>query len=109
MADVGPHLETVGKYAFIAAPTMTASNEVRTSPPLPTGDGGQTSGGPAPPSSPPQAPSGWGAVEKALTEFDNQEVGAYKEDIDTLLVFVSLEDLYSGTSGAVLIQSPITP
>ncbi len=33
--------------------------------------------------------TGWAAVEKALTDFDKQEVGAYKEDIDSLLVFVS--------------------
>lgn len=34
-------------------------------------------------------PTGWAAVEKALTDFDRQEIGAYKEDIDSLLTFVS--------------------
>ena len=33
--------------------------------------------------------TGWAKVEKALAEFDQQDVGAYKEDIDSLLVFVS--------------------
>ena len=37
----------------------------------------------------PRQPTGWAAVEKALTDFDKQEIGDYKEDIDTLLVFVS--------------------
>lgn len=34
-------------------------------------------------------PTGWAAVEKALMDFDRQEIGAYKEDIDSLLTFVS--------------------
>ncbi|KAI0758448.1 hypothetical protein BC629DRAFT_1551371 [Irpex lacteus] len=33
--------------------------------------------------------TGWAAVEKALKEFDQQEIGGYKEDIDSLLTFVS--------------------
>lgn len=44
----------------------------------------------------PYEAKGWDAVERALDEFDKQEVGAYKEDIDTLLVFVSfLRSLYA--------------
>lgn len=34
--------------------------------------------------------TGWAAVEKALKEFDQQEIGGYKEDIDSLLTFVCL-------------------
>jgi hypothetical protein len=39
-----------------------------------------------------QAPqtSGWALVEKSLDEFDKREIGDFKEDIDTLLVFVSV-------------------
>ncbi|KAI0776496.1 hypothetical protein BC629DRAFT_1290650, partial [Irpex lacteus] len=33
--------------------------------------------------------TGWVAVEKALKDFDEQEIGGYKEDIDSLLTFVS--------------------
>lgn len=33
--------------------------------------------------------TGWAAVEKTLTDFDRAEVGGYKEDIDSLLTFVS--------------------
>ena len=33
--------------------------------------------------------TGWAAVERALTDFDQKEVDGYKDDIDTLLVFVS--------------------
>lgn len=33
--------------------------------------------------------TGWAAVEKTLTDFDQQEVSGYKEDIDSLLTFVS--------------------
>lgn len=32
---------------------------------------------------------GWAAVEKALTDFDKEEIVAYKEEIDSLLTFVS--------------------
>lgn len=31
----------------------------------------------------------WATVERALTNFDKQEIGGYKEDIDSLLTFVS--------------------
>lgn len=51
-------------------------------------------------SAPPPAPSnptfvlpgqavGWAAVDKAVRDFDEQMVKDYKEDIDTLLTFVS--------------------
>ncbi|KAI0803302.1 hypothetical protein BC629DRAFT_1284213, partial [Irpex lacteus] len=46
--------------------------------------------------------TGWAAVEKALTDFDKQEVGAYKEDIDSLLVFAGL---YSAVLTAFVIVS----
>lgn len=32
--------------------------------------------------------TGWAAIEKALDDFDNQEMEGVKNDIDTLLVFV---------------------
>jgi hypothetical protein len=39
--------------------------------------------------------TGWDAVEVAFKEFDQQELEDYKDDIDTLLVFVSrLPDVY---------------
>ena len=38
----------------------------------------------------PQQLAGWAAVEKTLTDYDRQEIGGYKEDIDSLLTFVSL-------------------
>ncbi|KAI0084675.1 hypothetical protein BDY19DRAFT_857279, partial [Irpex rosettiformis] len=44
----------------------------------------------------------WPAVEKALTEFDRQEIGAYKEDIDSLLTFTGL---YSAVLTAFVIVS----
>jgi hypothetical protein len=34
--------------------------------------------------------TGWDTVETTFKEFDQQELGNYKDDIDTLLVFVSL-------------------
>ncbi|KAI0084680.1 hypothetical protein BDY19DRAFT_898097, partial [Irpex rosettiformis] len=46
--------------------------------------------------------TGWPAVEKALTEFDRQEIGAYKEDIDSLLTFTGL---YSAVLTAFVIVS----
>ncbi len=36
----------------------------------------------------PQKLTGWAAVEKTLTDFDQKEVSGYKEDIDSLLTFV---------------------
>ncbi|KAI0825791.1 hypothetical protein BC629DRAFT_1261593, partial [Irpex lacteus] len=45
---------------------------------------------------------GWAAVEKTLTNFDQQEVGGYKEDIDSLLTFAGL---YSGVLTAFVIVS----
>ncbi|KAI0766491.1 hypothetical protein BC629DRAFT_1243585, partial [Irpex lacteus] len=44
----------------------------------------------------------WAAVEKALTDFDRQEIGAYKEDIDSLLTFTGL---YSAVLTAFVIVS----
>ncbi|KAI0341522.1 hypothetical protein BDW22DRAFT_1332634, partial [Trametopsis cervina] len=34
--------------------------------------------------------TGWAAIEKALDDFDNQEMEGVKNDIDTLLVFIGL-------------------
>lgn len=34
--------------------------------------------------------TGWEAVEKAINDFDTAQVAIYKDDIDTLLVFVSI-------------------
>lgn len=36
---------------------------------------------------------GWAAVEKSVRDVDEQMVNDYKEDIDTLLTFVSLRSL----------------
>ncbi|KAI0732776.1 hypothetical protein BC629DRAFT_1262454, partial [Irpex lacteus] len=44
----------------------------------------------------------WAAVEKALKEFDQQEIGGYKEDIDSLLTFTGL---YSAVLTAFVIVS----
>lgn len=33
-------------------------------------------------------PTGWAAIEKAMTDYDREEIGGYKEDIDSLLTFV---------------------
>lgn len=33
--------------------------------------------------------TGWEAVEKAIKDFDTGQVAMYRDDIDTLLVFVS--------------------
>lgn len=33
--------------------------------------------------------TGWSAMSKAVREYDEEEIGYYKDDIDTLLVFVS--------------------
>ncbi|KAI0776501.1 hypothetical protein BC629DRAFT_1290505, partial [Irpex lacteus] len=57
--------------------------------------------------------TGWAAVEKALKEFDQQEISGYKEDIDSLLTFVSfdlailcfLTGLYSAVLTAFVIVS----
>ncbi|KAI0821132.1 hypothetical protein BC629DRAFT_428264 [Irpex lacteus] len=46
--------------------------------------------------------TGWAAVEKTLTDFDQQEVSGYKEDIDSLLTFAGL---YSGVLTAFVIVS----
>ncbi|KAI0706133.1 hypothetical protein BC835DRAFT_1260555, partial [Cytidiella melzeri] len=46
--------------------------------------------------------SGWPAVEEALTQFDQQEVGGYKEDVDTLLTFTGL---YSAVLTAFVVIS----
>ncbi|KAI0776448.1 hypothetical protein BC629DRAFT_1241246, partial [Irpex lacteus] len=46
--------------------------------------------------------TGWAAVEKALKEFDQQEIGGYKEDIDSLLTFTGL---YSAVLTAFVIVS----
>jgi hypothetical protein len=60
-----------------AAAQMSSPPEVNLTPPLSTQfQASQT--------------SGWASVEKSLNEFDKQEIGDYKEDIDTLLVFVSV-------------------
>ena len=37
----------------------------------------------------PQKLTGWAAVEKTFTDYDKQEIEGYKEDIDSLLTFVS--------------------
>ena len=34
-------------------------------------------------------PTGWAAMTKEVREFDEEKVKSYKEDVDTLLVFVS--------------------
>ncbi|KAI0706157.1 hypothetical protein BC835DRAFT_1258005, partial [Cytidiella melzeri] len=44
----------------------------------------------------------WAAVEEALTKFDQQEIGGYKEDVDTLLTFTGL---YSAVLTAFVIVS----
>ncbi|KAI0804778.1 hypothetical protein BC629DRAFT_1208306 [Irpex lacteus] len=46
--------------------------------------------------------TGWAAVEKTLTDFDREEVGGCKEDIDSLLTFAGL---YSGVLTAFVIVS----
>lgn len=38
-------------------------------------------------------PTGWAAIEKAITDYDREEIGGYKEDIDSLLTFVSFPRL----------------
>ena len=39
-------------------------------------------------------PTGWWAAAKEVQEFDEQQVKSCKEDIDTLLVFVSCTDSF---------------
>ena len=34
--------------------------------------------------------SGWSAMSKSVRDYDEEEIKYYKEDIDTLLVFVSV-------------------
>lgn len=36
-----------------------------------------------------QSKSGWAVIAKSMNEVDKQKIGDYKEDIDTILVFVS--------------------
>ena len=41
-------------------------------------------------SAPAQTLTGWAAGEKTLTDYDKQEIAGYKEDIDSLLTFLSV-------------------
>ncbi|KAI0758443.1 hypothetical protein BC629DRAFT_1295933, partial [Irpex lacteus] len=47
-------------------------------------------------------PTGWAAIEKAITDYDWEEIGGYKEDIDSLLTFTGL---YSAVLTAFVIVS----
>ncbi|KAI0821136.1 hypothetical protein BC629DRAFT_428522 [Irpex lacteus] len=50
----------------------------------------------------PSQATGWAAVEKTLTDYDREEIGNYKEDMDTLLVFTGL---YSAVLAAFVVVS----